>query len=257
MSGDATPMSTALVTGASRGIGEAVVRSLRARGMEVYALALDDDDLRRVAAETGAHEIGLDIRDLAALEHALAGVPFDVVVNNAGVLPQLEPFPSNSAAAIDLLVDVNLRAALHVTRLVLPGMIERDLGHLFFIGSVAGRHPTPKSAVYAGTKAALHAFAEGLRADLLGADIRVTTLMPGRVQTRLYDGIFGGNAQATAALYDDFDAVQPADVAAVIAHAIDLPANVDLTSIEIIPTKQVFGGSTIARGPAIGPPRAE
>ena len=173
-------------------------------------------------------------------------------MNNAGVLPQLGPFQMSSAEAIDLLVDVNLRAALHVTRLILPGMVERDRGHLFFLGSVAGRHPTPKSSVYAGTKAALHAFAEGLRADLLGANIRVTVLMPGRVQTRLYDGIFGGNAEATAALYDDFEAVQPDDVAAVIGHALDLPANVDLTAIEIVPTKQVFGGSTIAKTPVAG-----
>ena len=243
----------ALVTGASRGIGEAVVRELRQRGFAVDALALDDDDLLRVATDTGANAMPVDIRDVDALEQALRGIPFDVVVNNAGVLPQLEPFPQNSAAAIDLLVDVNLRAALHVTRIVLPGMIARDQGHLFFLGSIAGRHPTPKSAVYAATKAALHAFAEGLRADLLGSNIRVTVLMPGRVQTRLYDGVFGGNQAASAALYDDFEAVQPADVAAVIGHAIDLPANVDLTAIEILPTKQVFSGSAIARTPADPP----
>lgn len=239
--------TTALVTGASRGIGEGIVRGLRGRGLDVHALALDDDDLRRVAAETGAHAHGLDIRDRTALAAAIAAIPFDVVVNNAGVLPQLEPFAGNTADAIDLLVDVNLRATLHVTRLVLPGMIERDRGHLFFLGSIAGRHPTPNTAVYAATKAALHAFAEGLRGDLLGSSIRVTVLMPGRVQTRLYDDIFGSNDKATAALYDDFDAVQPADIAAVIGHALDLPASVDLTAIEILPTKQFFGGSMIAR----------
>src|SRR5262245_11468993 len=131
-------------------------------------------------------------------------------------------------------------------------MIERDRGYLFFLGSIAGRHPTPKSAVYAGTKAALHAFAEGLRGDLLGSNIRVTVLMPGRVQTRLYDGVFGDNAAATAALYDDFEAVQPDDVAAIIGNALDLPANVDLTAIEVLPTKQIFGGSTIARSTSRG-----
>jgi NADP-dependent 3-hydroxy acid dehydrogenase YdfG len=244
-----TTGTTALVTGASRGIGEGVLRELRARGIDVHALALEDDDLRRVAAETGAHAHGLDIRDLSALEAAIGDIPFDIVVNNAGVLPQLESFANNTLESIDLLVDVNLRAALHVTRLVLPGMIARDRGHLFFLGSIAGRHPTPNSAVYAGTKAALHAFAEGLRGDLLGSNVRVTVLMPGRVQTRLYDGIFGGNDKATTALYEDFAAIQPADIAAVIGHALDLPANVDLTVIEILPTKQFFGGSTIARNP--------
>jgi NADP-dependent 3-hydroxy acid dehydrogenase YdfG len=238
--------TTALVTGASRGIGEGVVRALRARGYDVHALALNDDDLWRVAAETGAIGHGVDIRDATALEAEIGNVPFDIVVNNAGVLPELLPFQDGAAASIDLLVDVNLRSALHVTRLVLPGMIARDRGHLFFLGSIAGKHPTPNTAVYGATKAALHAFAEGLRHDLLGSAIRVTVLMPGRVQTRLYDGIFGDNDAATAALYEGFEAVQPADVAAVIEAALDLPPNVDLTTIEILPTNQVFGGSRIA-----------
>ena len=199
-----------------------------------------------MAADTGAIGHGVDIRDATALEAEIGDVPFDIVVNNAGVLPELLPFQDGAAASIDLLVDVNLRSALHVTRLVLPGMIARDRGHLFFLGSIAGKHPTPNTAVYGATKAALHAFAEGLRHDLLGSAIRVTVLMPGRVQTRLYDGIFGDNDAATAALYDGFEAIQPADVAAVIEAALDLPLNVDLTTVEILPTNQVFGGSRIA-----------
>ena len=103
------------------------------------------------------------------------------------------------------------------------------------------------AAVYAATKAAIHAFAEGLRQDLLGTAIRVTVLMPGRVQTRLYDAIYGGTAAASAALYDGFEAVQPSELAAVIEHALELPAHVDLTAIEVVPTGQVFGGSQVAR----------
>ena len=243
----APALGTALVTGASRGIGEGIVRFLRGRDLTVHALALDDDDLRRVAAETGAIAHGLDIRDTAAVEAAVGDLPFDVVVNNAGVLPELRPFAENAADAIDLLVDVNLRSALHVTRLVLPGMLARDRGHLFFTGSIAGRHPTPNTAVYAATKAAIHAFAEGLRHDLHGSSIRVTVLLPGRVQTRLYDTVFGDRDRAAAALYDDFEAIQPADIAEVIGAALDLPAAVDLTAIEIVPTRQVYGGSSIAR----------
>jgi NADP-dependent 3-hydroxy acid dehydrogenase YdfG len=240
--------ATALVTGASRGIGEAIVRSLRARGLEVHALALADGDLARVADETGAIAHGVDVRDLAALEAVIGGIPFDVVVNNAGVLPELRSFAESTPAAIDLLVDVNVRAALHVTRLVLPGMLARDRGHLFFTGSIGGRRPTANTAVYGATKAAIHAFAEGLRMDVHGSAVRVTVLMPGRVQTRLYDAAFESPEGAAAALYEDFDAVQPADVARVVEMALDLPPNVDLTAIEILPTKQVFGGSAISRG---------
>ena len=111
---------------------------------------------------------------------------------------------------------------------------------------MAGKHPTPRTAVYGATKAAIHAFAEGLRADLLGSAIRVTVLVPGRVETRLYDQIFGSHEAAAATLYDGFEAVQPADIATVICAALDLPPNVDLTTIEVLPTKQAFGGSSIA-----------
>ena len=114
---------TALVTGASHGIGEAVVRSFRARDMDVHALALADDDLTRVAAETGAHAHGLDVRNTAALESAIGDTAFDVVVNNAGVLPQLQPFAQNSAETIDLLIDINLRAALPTRTPIEPAEI--------------------------------------------------------------------------------------------------------------------------------------
>ena len=223
------------------------MRSFVARGMQVHAAAIDDEDLRSLAAETGAIAHAVDLRDRAATDAALGGLQVDVAVNNAGVLPALEPFAANTADIIDLVVDVNLRAALHVTRLVLPGMIEANHGHIVFLGSIAGKHPTPNSAVYAATKAALHAFAEGLRCDLLGTDVRVTVLMPGRVQTRLYDGVFGSHEAAHERLYADFDAVQPDDVAAVVNAALDLPQNVDITAVEILPTRQIFGGSTIAK----------
>lgn len=237
----------ALVTGGSRGIGEAIVRRLRERNMNVFALALPDDDLDRVAQSTGAHPIGVDVRDVSTLETALREIgDVDVVVNNAGVLPQLQPFQLNTAESVDLLIDVNLRAALHVTRLLLPRMVERDRGHLFFMGSIAGKHPTPNAAAYVATKAAVHGFAEGLRCDLFGSNVRVTVLMPGRVQTHLYDGVFGDAKRAASALYDDVAAVQPEDIATVICAALDLPNNVDLTTIEVLPTKQIFGGSQFA-----------
>jgi 3-hydroxy acid dehydrogenase / malonic semialdehyde reductase len=241
-----TRYQSAVVTGASRGIGAAILASLAARKMTTHAIALDDVDLHRVAQETGSVMHGLDIRNRAAVEQALADFEVDVLVNNAGILPELQSFADNSLDAIDALVDINIRAALHITRLVLPGMISRNRGHVFFLGSIAGKHPTPNSAAYCATKAALHAFAEGLRCDLLGTAVRVTVVMPGRVQTRLYDDVFGGHEQAAAKLYDGFEAVQPNDIADVVCFALDAPPAVDLTVIEVLPTAQIFGGSTIA-----------
>ena len=236
----------ALVTGASRGIGEAIVRMLLEKGYGVDALALDDPDLARLATETGARPLAVDVRDTPALAAALTGTAYDVVVNNAGILPELEPFPTAEPSGIDRLLDVNLRAALHVTRLVLPAMLERDRGHLVFTGSVAGRRPTAKTAVYSATKAAIDAFADGLRLDLTGSRVRVTVLRPGRVRTNLYDGVFGGSEAAAAALYADVEAIAPTDIAAVVGFALDLPEHVDVTTLEVVPTGQVFGGSAMA-----------
>ena len=241
---------TALVTGASRGIGAAIVRRLRERGMEVHAAALADDDLDRIAGETGAIAHGIDLRDPAAVAAELGSIPVDLLVNNAGVLPKLAPFQATPASDIDVLLDVNVRAALHTTHLFLAGMIERRLGHIVFMGSIAGRHPTPNSAVYAGTKGAIHAFAEGLRCDLLGTGVRVTVLMPGRVETQLYDQAFGSREAAAGALYSQIDAIRPDDIATAICAAIDMPPNVDITALEIVPTDQIFGGSSVAATPS-------
>jgi NADP-dependent 3-hydroxy acid dehydrogenase YdfG len=145
------------------------------------------------------------------------------------------------------LVDVNLRAALHATLAALPGMVHRGRGHIVFTGSVAGYRPTANTAVYSATKAALHAFADGLRLDLHGTGVRVTVLAPGRVETRLYDEALGGHDQAVERLYSGVSAIQPSELAMLVRTVLALPGHVDVTRIEVVPTMQVFGGSDIAR----------
>jgi NADP-dependent 3-hydroxy acid dehydrogenase YdfG len=170
----------------------------------------------------------------------------DVLVNNAGIIGDLKPAHQSTTAVSDALIDINLRAAVHATSTVLPGMVARGLGHVVFTGSIAGSRPTANSAVYSATKAALHAFADGLRMDLHGSAVRVTVLAPGRVETNLYDEALGGHEAAVARLYTGATAVQPADIAALVTMALTMPANVDVTRIEVVPTMQVFGGSAVA-----------
>jgi 3-hydroxy acid dehydrogenase/malonic semialdehyde reductase len=237
-----SPYRIAVVTGASGGIGQAIVAELVRLGMHVHALALPDAALDAMRGLDGVTVHGVDVRDTDDLTGSLAELEVDVLVNNAGIIGDLQPAQRSSTAVADALIDINLRAAIHATLAVLPGMVERNLGHVVFTGSIAATRPTANSAIYSATKAALNAFADGLRLDLHGAAVRVTVLAPGRVETRLYDEAMGGHDVAVARLYSGATAVQPADVAALVGMALTMPAHVDVTRVEVVPTVQVFGG---------------
>ena len=241
-----TAYRTALVTGASGGIGQATVSELVRMGLHVHALALADNALDTMRQLDSVTVHGVDVRDTAALIDVLTGLDVDVLVNNAGIIGDLKPVQQSDCAVADALIDVNLRAAVHTTLALLPGMVRRNLGHIVFTGSIAATRPTANTAVYSATKAALNAFADGLRIDLHGAAVRVSVLAPGRVETSLYDQAMGGHDVAVARLYSGATAIQPAEVASLVSMALTMPAHVDVTRIEVVPTMQVFGGSTIS-----------
>jgi NADP-dependent 3-hydroxy acid dehydrogenase YdfG len=241
-----TEYATAVVTGASGGIGRAVCAELVRLGMHVHALALPDAALDQLGSLDGITVHGIDVRDTSALTSALTALDVDVLVNNAGIIGDLQPAQRSNIAVADALIDINLRAAIHATMAVLPGMVHRNRGHIVFTGSIAGTRPTANTAIYSATKAALDAFADGLRMDMHGAAVRVTVLAPGRVETNLYDDALGGHDAAVDRLYSGAMAIQPADVATVVGMALTMPAHVDVTRIEVVPTSQVFGGSAIA-----------
>lgn len=240
------PHATAVVTGASGGIGRAIVERLVDVGIDVHALAIDDESLAVLGELPRVYLHPLDVRDSAALASLVARTSPDILVNNAGIIGELKSFSTTSPGGIDAVIDINLRAAVHATHAALPGMLQRDRGHVFFTGSIAGSRPTVNTAVYSATKAALAAFADGLRMDLLGSAVRTTVLMPGRVETRLYDETLGGHDEARRRLYSTIKAIQPADIASLVMTALAMPPHVDVTRLEVVPTMQVFGGSAIA-----------
>ncbi|MEP7048470.1 MAG: SDR family NAD(P)-dependent oxidoreductase [Ilumatobacteraceae bacterium] len=242
----AVSYSTAVVTGASGGIGRAIVAELVQRGIHVHALALPDAALDALGGLDGVTMHGVDVRDSAAVASIVAALEVDVLVNNAGIIGDLKPAQDSTAQVVDALIDINLRAAVQTSLAVLPGMVRRNRGHIVFTGSIAGSRPSANSAVYGATKAALAAFADGLRMDLYGKAVRVTVMMPGRVETSLYDEALGGHDAAVDRLYSGATAVQPADIATLVGVAIGMPAHVDVTRLEVVPTMQVFGGSAIA-----------
>jgi len=154
----------ALVTGASSGIGAATVRRLRAEGLEVHAMARDADRLAALATATGCVPHALDVRATAEIAELAGTLEVDVLVNNAGQSRQGDIL-SNSADDVDQLIDVNLRAILHLARLFVPGMVARNRGHIVTISSIAGHYAFPGgNTVYHATKAGVHSLSQQLRA---------------------------------------------------------------------------------------------
>lgn len=237
---------TALVTGATSGIGRAIVIALRAAGLQVLAVGRNQALLEELQAECGALPVPLDVRQIGELAALVEQYPVDVLVNNAGVLSTRAAFQDMDAGEIDTMFDINLKAPLHLARQVLPGMIGRGHGHLFFIGSSAGRAPHPGAAVYGASKAGISLFCDALRCDLLGSGVRVTEIAPGRVQTQLYRSAMGMEA-ASRELYDGYLSINPDDIASLLLAALKLPEQVDVSRLEVFPTAQAVGGARMVK----------
>ena len=237
---------TALVTGASSGIGAAVVERLRSEGLQVHALARSAKALTGLAERTGCIAHTLDVTDLAAITRLTREVEFDVLVNNAGV-DRPNPFLKAEADDIDLLVDVNLRAVLHLCRLVVPGMAARDRGHVVNISSIAGAYNFGGNSTYHATKAAVSMLSRQLRIDCFGKRVRVTEICPGRVATDIFAHVHGDSAETYERFVKGFELPQAQDIANAIAFAIAAPVAVNNGHMEITPTLQVPGGLSTAR----------
>ncbi|WP_203070424.1 SDR family oxidoreductase [Falsiroseomonas ponticola] len=240
---------TALVTGASSGIGAAVVRRFRQEGLEVHAVARSGDALAALAAETGCIAHAIDVCDRDAIARLLASLQVDILVNNAGV-DRPRKFLEAEAGDIDLLVDVNLRAVLHLCRLVVPGMVARDRGHVVNISSIAAAYNFGGNSTYHATKAAVSMLSSQLRIDAFGKRVRVTEICPGRIATDIFAHVHGDTPETRARFLDGFELPEAKDVADAIAFAIAAPVAVNIGHIEITPTLQVPGGLSTARPPS-------
>ena len=245
---------TALVTGASSGIGFAVVERLVREGLEVHALARSADALEALAQRTGCIPHAIDVRDLPAMTRLTNDVAFDVLVNSAGV-DRPRKFLQADAADIELLVDVNLRAILHLCRLVVPGMAARDRGHVVNITSIAGAYNFGGNSTYHATKAAVSMLTSQLRVDCFGKRVRVTEICPGRVATDIFAHVHGDATEARAKFIEGFELPEAKDIADAIAFAIAAPVAVNVGYMEITPTLQVPGGLSTERPAKPVPPR--
>jgi NADP-dependent 3-hydroxy acid dehydrogenase YdfG len=239
----------ALVTGASSGIGAAVVERLCREGLEVHALARSAKPLTELAQRTGCIPHVLDVTDLAGVTRLANETDFDILVNNAGV-DRPKPFLKADAEDIDLILDVNLRAALHLCRLVVPGLVARDPGHVVNISSIAGAYNFAGNSSYHAAKAGISMLSRQLRIDAFGRRVRVTEICPGRVATDIFAHVHGDSRETRERFIEGYELPEAKDIADAIAFAISAPAAVNIGHMEITPTLQVLGGLSTAKGTA-------
>ena len=240
----AAPYKTALVTGASRGIGAAICRRLAHEGLEVIALARNHEALDALAKERREIvPVVADVTDIDAVAKALDGRQIDVLVNNAGGLATVRPLHEQAIHETAETILLNLTAPLQLIQMLLPGMITRERGHIFNLTSTAAHNVFTGTTVYGAAKAALSQAGKILRYDLVGTNVRISEIIPGRVETEFYLQAFAGNRETLQErMYASQRALQPDDIAAALVAALNMPQHVDLAQIEVSPTDQAAGG---------------
>jgi 3-hydroxy acid dehydrogenase / malonic semialdehyde reductase len=239
---------TVLVTGASAGIGAACARAFAMAGARlvlgarrVERLEALSDELRAEHA-TDVRLVELDVRDPGQVARVLdardSGWELDVLVNNAGLSRGLAPLHEGDLRDWEEMLDTNVRGVLHVTRTVLPAMVERGRGHVINVGSIAGHEVYPGGAVYCASKHALDAITRGLRMDLLGTGVRVSTVDPGLVETEFSRVRFRGDEVRAKRVYEGITPLTGDDVADAVLWCATRPPHVNVDEIILKPLDQ-------------------
>lgn len=245
------PLDTriALVTGASSGIGDACARICAKNGARLILNARRKERLDALAKdlkdEFGAASLVLpfDVRSLDQVKNAIERLPtewapIDVLINNAGLARGSDKLQEGQIGDWDEMIDSNVKGLLYVTRLVVPGMVKRGKGHVVNIASVAGLQAYPKGSVYCASKAAVRFISDGLRQDLLGTPIRVTTISPGLVETEFSQVRFHGDLERAKEPYRGMTPLTAEDVADAILYALTRPPHVNVSEMVLFPTDQ-------------------
>src|ERR1700752_1710675 len=230
------------ITGASAGIGAATALAFAAGGARLLLAARRKEKLVEVASEglkrgaKAVHTFELDVRDRHAVQQAIENLPkewsgIDILVNNAGLSRGVEKLYEGNLEDWNEMIDTSVKGLLYVTRAVVPGMVERGRGHVINMGSTAGEITYPNGAVYCATKAAERAINDGLREDLLGTPVRVTSVDPGMVETDFSLVRFHGDEERAGKVYQGLTALPPADVADAIVWAATRPAHVNIARV--------------------------
>jgi 3-hydroxy acid dehydrogenase/malonic semialdehyde reductase len=233
---------TVFITGASSGIGQACACAFAAEGARLLIAARRLDRLTALAPElrrlgaADTHAVSLDVQSRSEVQQRIADLPaewrdIDILVNNAGLSRGLDKLYEGKIEDWEEMIDTNVKGLLYVTRAVVPGMVRRGRGHVVNLGSTAGHLTYPNGAVYCATKAAERVITEGLREDVLGTPVRVTTVDPGMVATEFSEVRFRGDAARAAKVYENLTPLRAEDVADAIVFAVTRPAHVNIAEI--------------------------
>jgi serine 3-dehydrogenase len=238
-----------LITGASSGIGTACARVFADTGAKLILAARRLERLQQLADalnkefNTEIYLLQLDVRDRAAVESAISSLPpawseIDILINNAGLSRGLDKLHEGSFEDWEEMIDTNIKGLLYLTRYVVPGMVKRNRGHVVNIGSIAGHQTYPNGNVYCGTKAAVKAISEGLKQDLLGTPIRVSSVDPGLVETEFSEVRFHGDNERAKKVYQGVTPLTPDDVADVVFFCVTRSPHVNINEVVLMPVDQ-------------------
>jgi len=237
---------TALITGATSGIGRATALEFAKHGIRLILCGRRKERLdnlqNSLSKQTDVLTLNFDVRDKVEVFKAIESLPvsfkrIDILINNAGNAHGLDPIQDGNMDDWDAMIDINVKGLLYVSKAVIPQMTERQSGHIINIGSSAGREVYPKGNVYCASKHAVAAINDGMRIDLNPFNIKVTAINPGLVETEFSQVRFKGDAVANN-VYKGYKALQPEDIADIIYFAITRPSHVNIADLLVFPTAQ-------------------
>lgn len=242
---------TIFITGATSGIGEGCARKFAAMGSYLILNGRNTEKLESLKKELTAQGVEVltlpfDVRDRKAMQQAVDSLQgqwkhVDVLINNAGLVIGMDKEHEGSLDEWDIVIDTNIKALLAMTRLIVPGMVERGCGHVINIGSIAGDAAYAGGSVYCATKAAVKALSDGLRIDLVDTPVRVTNIKPGMVETNFSVIRFRGDQDKADAVYKGIRPLTGDDIADVVYYAASAPAHVQIAEVLVMPTYQATG----------------
>ncbi len=237
-----------LITGASSGIGAACTKIFAQAGAKLILAARRIERLHSLVEELhiqpeDVHLLQLDVQERFAVEAAISNLSpqwsqINILINNAGLSRGLSKLQEGEFQDWEEMIDTNIKGLLYVTRYILPGMLQRGNGHVVNIGSIAGHQTYPGGNVYCATKAAVKAISEGLKQDLLGTPIRITSVDPGMVETEFSEVRFRGNTESAGKVYQGVTPLTPDDVADVIFFCTTRPPHVNINEVILMPVDQ-------------------
>lgn len=239
------------ITGATSGIGEGCARKFAAMGSNLILNGRNTEKLEALKEELTAQGVEVltlpfDVRDRETMRQAVDSLEgkwrnIDVLINNAGLVIGMDKEYEGSLNEWDIVIDTNIKALLAMTRMIVPGMVERGCGHIINIGSIAGDAAYAGGSVYCATKAAVKALSDGLRIDLVDTPLRVTNIKPGMVETNFSVVRFRGDKNKADAVYEGLKPLTGDDIADVVYYAASAPAHIQIAEVLVMPTNQATG----------------